>query len=161
MVAFATNKRRNARDATLDHACKLNQCQHTIRWNTDGIGIALVKGRAETLELKLEPSGSSLAEILVSADAPVRTVRKHVNYPPTSTMAKGLDIFRHARRSTLTRQMRAAEDADFQSDLIAIRDTGAEQPISNKFLRNLRVLSAKDIRENPARMFAPIAVLGR
>ena len=102
---------------------------------------------------KPPPSGSSLAEILVSTDAPVRTVRKHVNYFPTSTTAKGLDIFRHARRSTLTRQMRAAEDADFQSDLIAVRDTSAEQPISNKFLRNLRVLSAKDIQENPVRVF--------
>ena len=83
----------------------------------------------------------------MSADAPVR---KHLTYPPTSTMAKGLDIFRHARRSTLMRQMRAADDADFQSDLIAIRDTGAEQPISNKFLRNLRVLFAQDIHQNPA-----------
>ena len=69
---------------------------------------------------KQPPSGSSLAEILVSADAPVRTVCKQVNY-----MAKGLDIFRNALRSTLTRQMRAADDADFQNDFVAIRDTGA------------------------------------
>ena len=52
---------------------------------------------------KPPPSGSSLAEILVSTDAPVRTVREHVSYSPTSTTAKGLDIFRHAGRSTLTR----------------------------------------------------------
>ena len=91
---------------------------------------------------KTMPNSSSLAEILVSADAPVR---KHLTYLPTTTMAKGLDIFRHARRTTLTRQMRAADDADFQSDLIAVRDTRAEQPLSNKFIRNLRVLSAKDI----------------
>ena len=106
---------------------------------------------------KPPPNSSSLAEILVSADAPVR---RHSAYPPTSTMAKGLDIFRHARRTVLTRQMRAADDLAFQKTLLAVRDTQAEQPISNDFIRNLRVLSAKDVQEKAARIFAPIAVLG-
>ena len=106
---------------------------------------------------KPPPAGTSLAELLVAADAPMR---KSKVFPPTSPMAKGLDIFRHARRTLLTRQMRAAEDAEFQEVLTQVRSTDTEPPIPRAFVRDLKELSAADVSAEPARAFAPIVVLG-
>ncbi len=106
---------------------------------------------------KPPPAGTSLAETLVSADAPVRKAK---TFPPTSSQAKGLDIFRHARRTVLLRQMRAAEDPPFQEVLKHVRSTDVEPPIPRSFIRDMKELSAADIRGNPARAFAPIVVLG-
>ena len=106
---------------------------------------------------KAPPAGTSLAELLVSVDAPVQ---KSKNFPPTSSMAKGLHIFRHARRTLLTRQMRAAEDTEFQEVLTCVRSTETEPPIPNGFVRDLKELSIADVAADPARAFAPIIVLG-
>jgi hypothetical protein len=77
---------------------------------------------------KPPPAGTSLAELLVAADAPVHKTK---SFPPTSPMAKGLDIFRHARRTLLTRQMRAAEDKEFQDVLALERMALSPTPMKN------------------------------
>ena len=106
---------------------------------------------------KPPPAGTSCAELLVAADAPIRNAKV---FPPTSPRAKGLDIFRHARRTLLTRQMRAAGDPEFQEVLVHVRSTDTEPPIPRAFVRDLKELSAADVAAEPARAFAPIVVLG-
>ena len=79
---------------------------------------------------------------------------------PTSPQAKGLEIFRQARRTVLWRQMRAAGDPQFQQVLKQVRSTEEEPPIPQHFIRDLKELSAADVRADPTRAFAPILVLG-
>ena len=75
---------------------------------------------------KPPPAGTSLAETLVAVDAPVR---KSKTFLPTSPQAKGLEIFRQARRTVLSRQMRAAGDPQFQEVLKrASHGCGAPDP---------------------------------
>ena len=105
---------------------------------------------------KPPPRGTSLAELLVSVDAPIR---KTTTLSPTSSAAKGLDIFRQARRSVLMRQMRAAEDAQFQKTLLQVRSTDAEPPIPAAFINSLKTLSPSEVSTAPERAFAPILVL--
>ena len=66
---------------------------------------------------KPPPGGVSMAEELVRLDSPVNG--KAVVLDPTCNRAKGLAHFRTARRTTLNRQMRAAEDLAFQDTLQA------------------------------------------
>ena len=108
---------------------------------------------------KPPPAGASLAETLVAIDAPIPG-RKPKTFPPTSSQAKGLDIFRQARRTVFSRQMRAGGDPEFQEVLKNVRSTEAEPPIPRDYVRDLKVLSAADVRADPTRAFAPILVLG-
>ena len=105
---------------------------------------------------KQPTAGTPLAELLVQADAPLRRAKE---LPPTSPMAKGLDIFRQAKRTVLTQQMRAADDPAFQKVLEHTRCTNAEQPVPWNFIRELKELSQADLAKNPSRAFAPIVVL--
>ena len=54
----------------------------------------------------------SLAEMLAASDIPGLVLKKPIDLE--SIRAKGLAIFRQARRTVLTQQMRAAEDPEFQ-----------------------------------------------
>ena len=55
--------------------------------------------------------------------------------------------------------MRAAEDPAFQRDLLRMRDTRVDVPVSERTIENLQEVSAADIAADPGWAFAPIAVL--
>ena len=59
-----------------------------------------------------------------------------------STRAKGLALFRQARRTVLSQQMRAANDPAFQEELLHLRDTAQESPVPTSLLDALQEVSA-------------------
>ncbi len=67
-----------------------------------------------------------------------------------STRAKGLALFRQARRTVLTEQMRAADDPAIQEELLHLRDTAKDVPVPASLLDALREVSASDVDEDPA-----------
>jgi hypothetical protein len=106
-----------------------------------------------------EPAGQkTMAEVLVRADAPV--VHASPAHDEAAPLAKGLSIFRNARRFVLTRQMRAADDPAFQEDQVALRRTDVPYPVPTTLVENLHEVQASDLREHPPFAFAPIGVLG-
>jgi len=99
----------------------------------------------------------SLAEILAGADIPGLAPRTTLD--PLSNRAKGLEIFRQARRTVLTQQMRAADDPVFQEQLLHLRDTGAAAPVPASLLDALQEISREDVATDPAWAWATVAVL--
>ena len=69
---------------------------------------------------KAPPRQSSLAEMLAATDMPGLSAPKPL--APMNNRIKSLEIFRHARRTVLTQQMRAADDPSFQEDLLQLRE---------------------------------------
>ena len=78
---------------------------------------------------------------------------------PTSSKAKGLAFFRQARRTVLTQQMRAAEDPEFQADLLQLRDTTLDTPVPTSLVKSLKEVTLADVRAEPHWAFATVAVL--
>ena len=106
-----------------------------------------------------EPAGQiSMAEELVRSDAPINSAGTPLD--EGKPKAKGLSIFRNARRVKLLSQMRAADDPPFQEDQLALRRTDIPYPVPKTLVDSLTEISASDVREHPAFAFAPIGVLG-
>ena len=100
----------------------------------------------------------SLAELLVQETLP--ELLSHEPLKPHKPSAKGLMHFSRVERTTLSEQMRAAEDPCLQAHLERLRDTNLQQPVTTELLAALKPLSPQDIVDNPAWQFAPVAVLG-
>jgi hypothetical protein len=118
-------------------------------------GIALIL--AGDFWQKPPPSSISLAEMLAGAD--VQGMPRHKPIEAMSNCDRGLAIFRDARRTVLTQQMRAAEDTEFQEELLQLRNTAREDPVPISLLESLREVSDADVAEHPPWAFATIAVL--
>jgi hypothetical protein len=118
-------------------------------------GVALIL--AGDFWQKPPPGSTSLAEVLAATDLPGLARQKPLD--PLGNRAKGLAIFRQARRTMLTQQMRAATDPEFQDELLHLRDTGCEVPVPTSLVDALQEISASDIAEHPPWAFATIAVL--
>ena len=106
---------------------------------------------------KPPPSSTSMAEILAATDMRGLAPPKPVD--PMSTRAKGLTLFRQARRTVLTQQMRAADDPDFQAELVQLRDTASDAPVPSSLVDALQEVSPADVVAHPPFAFATIAVL--
>ena len=89
----------------------------------------------------------SLAELLVQETLP--ELLSHEPLKPHKPSAKGLMHFRRAVRTTLSEQMRAAEDPCLQAHLERLRDTNLQQPVTTELLAALKPLSPQDIVDNP------------
>ena len=108
-----------------------------------------------------EPARSgkgTMAEELVRADAPLD--HNSFTVDEGSPKAKGLSIFRNARRFVLTRQMRAADDPPFQEDQLALRRTDVAYPVPESLVNSLEEVKTSDLRHHPPFAFAAIGVLG-
>ena len=93
------------------------------------------------------------------AGADVQGMPRHKPIEAMSNCDRGLAIFRDARRTVLTQQMRAAEDTEFQEELLQLRNTAREDPVPISLLESLREVSDADVAEHPPWAFATIAVL--
>jgi len=111
-------------------------------------GVALIL--AGDFWQKPPPQCTSLAELLAASDIPGLVLKKPVDLE--STRAKGLAIFRQARRTVLTQQMRAAEDPAFQEELLQLRDTESKAPVPASLIDALQEISAAYMVEHPARV---------
>ena len=73
--------------------------------------------------------------MLAAVDIPGLSAQRPLD--PLSNRAKGLAIFRQARRTVLNQQMRAAEDPEFQDELLQLRDTECDAPVPASLIQGL------------------------
>jgi hypothetical protein len=114
--------------------------------------------------------GTPLFRLLVAADAmdleeERRRGKGRAVVPPapgTSAFA-GLAIFRRLRRMELTQQMRASEDADHVRLVVeGMLDVTKLYPVSEEWLRGLKMLRKADVEADPEWAFAQArCALGR
>ncbi|CAK0798449.1 unnamed protein product [Prorocentrum cordatum] len=107
---------------------------------------------------KPPPGGISMAEQLAASEVP-ELMRGPAPLDPTSSKAKGLALFRQARRTVLSQQMRVADDPTCQRELLQLRETSCPTPVPSSLINHLREVSPDDARSDPAWAFATIAVL--
>ena len=85
-----------------------------------------------------------MAEQLVAQEVP-GLAKLAAPLDPTTPGAKGLAFLRQARRTVLTQHMRAADDELFQKELLQLRDTQCETPVSRTLVDSLREVSEADL----------------
>ena len=77
---------------------------------------------------------------------------------PNLAYRNGANLFMKFRLLRLKGQQRA--DKDFESFLKPLRDTSRKWPITRSWVKKLRTLTSRDIREDPTWAFATVAVTG-